>query len=707
MRRSVLLTSVSLAGLLPVLANADDLTNEGQFDLGTIVVEGELQPRELFETSTSVAVVTGETIERRGDRDLFTTIERIPNVTSTFGEKGFAIRGIDQRGVGAAGTGLLVSTQVDGVALPSNQSTFFGPYSTWDLEQVEVLRGPQSTQQGRNALAGAVVVRSKDPVFFNEYKARGEIGDRGILRGSVMINQALSENFALRFSADIRQDDGYVFNPTLSRDYDEREAQTYRLKAAWKASETVDVNFGYTYAENEGGEDLVDSSFFPADRFNFSNVVADEGSEHNLLDLRVNWEISPGLTFESETNYYHLDYRRLEDFDNSPAPLGILDRTGTSESYEQDFRLRFESGIFSGVVGVFYTHFDNSIPADLTADASIFLPVPPGFLTGVRSTDFATETDNFAIYGEVDIDAAAWSPGLSFTLGARYDYEELSFDEFTRFSIAVPPPLFPSETSGSTSFDAFLPKFAVNYEFNEDQRVSLTYQKGYRAGGAQVNLLGQLNEFDSEFTDNVELAYRGRFMDDLVFVSANVFYTDWSDQQVNEQVGEITFPGGSQPVFNTVNAGGSELWGGELLIEAQATPNLAVYGSVGYTDTEFTDFVSNGVQLAGNAFPFASEVTAAFGGRYVWNNGFSVGVDVSYTDGAFGDVVNTPGLKSDDRWLVDANATYDFGEGWQAGIYVRNLFDEDYVTQRIANGPSQLLRTGEPRTAGFFLSKTF
>lgn len=352
---------------------------------------------------------------------------------------------------------------------------------------------------------------------------------------------------------------------------------------------------------------------------------------------------------------------------------------------------------------MFYTNFDNSIPAALTVDSGAFLAGVPNGVFVTRFTDFATETDNFAVYGEVDIDAAAWAPGLSFTLGARYDYEELSFNEFTVFTLPVPPPLFPSQTSGSTSFDAFLPKAAIHYEFNPDQRVSFTYQKGYRAGGAQVNLFGQLNEFDAEFTDNYEIAYRGRFMDDLVFVSANVFFTDWSDQQVNVQVGDFF----GTPVFDTVNAGGSELWGGEFSIEAQATPNLSLYGSVGYSNTEFTDFVSNGVQLAGNAFPFASEITAAFGGRYVWDNGISLGVDVSYTDGAFGDVENTAALKSDDRWLVDASATYDFGDGWQVGAYVRNLFDEDYVTQRTPNGATQLLRTGEPRTAGVFLSKVF
>ena len=124
-------------------------------DDNVIIVTAEKLGRTLDETNSSVVVYTGQQLEERSIDDLYDVALRTPNVVQSFGEKGFAIRGIDQR-LGA-GAGLLVTTVVDGAAMPNNQSTFFGPYSTWDVAQVEILRGPQGTTQGRNAVGGAII----------------------------------------------------------------------------------------------------------------------------------------------------------------------------------------------------------------------------------------------------------------------------------------------------------------------------------------------------------------------------------------------------------------------------------------------------------------------------------------------------------------------------------------------------------------------
>ena len=278
--RFITICSASALAVFPAQAQETG----GNFDLGTIVLRGELQSRALQDSPTSATVETGEALEKRGDTDLYDVIERTPNVVSSFGEKGFAIRGIDQRGVGG-GQGLLISTQIDGAALPSNQATFFGPYSTWDLEQVEVLRGPQSTQQGRNALAGAVVIRSKDPTYEQEFKLHGEVGSRDHQRLALMANTPLIDGkLALRFSAEQVQNDGYIINPTLgTNDYDAREMTTYRAKLLWNATEDVEVVFSYSHVDSFGGEDFVEEPPFPSRRVNFSNVRAREGSEHDIL----------------------------------------------------------------------------------------------------------------------------------------------------------------------------------------------------------------------------------------------------------------------------------------------------------------------------------------------------------------------------------------------------------------------------------------
>ncbi|MEM0944446.1 MAG: TonB-dependent receptor plug domain-containing protein, partial [Pseudomonadota bacterium] len=304
------------------------MAGQGTITLDPIIVEGELQNRTLQETQTSVAVITGEDLDRRDDFDLYDVIERTPNVTSSFGEKGFAIRGIDQRGPGSAGNGLLVNVTVDGATLPDNTSSFFGPYSTWDLQQVEVLRGPQSTQQGRNALAGAIIIRSADPTYDFEVKGRAEVAQRGSFGGAFALNVPVVEDkFALRFAAEHVQTDGFVDNPTLDiDDYDAREQTTLRAKARFDPTEDLSAILSLSFVRNFGGEDFVESATFPGERFNFSDVEAEEGADQIIGNLRVNYDFNSRLSLQSETSFYDNNYVRVEDIDQTGADQGFLDR---------------------------------------------------------------------------------------------------------------------------------------------------------------------------------------------------------------------------------------------------------------------------------------------------------------------------------------------------------------------------------------------
>ncbi|MEL6219020.1 MAG: TonB-dependent receptor plug domain-containing protein, partial [Pseudomonadota bacterium] len=319
-RTAATAASAVLIGIGPGVAPANAQERgfgEDAIVLDELVVEGELQTRSLQDTQTSVAVIPGEELERRGDLDLYDVIERTPNVTSSFGEKGFAIRGIDQRGPGAAGSGLLVTTRVDGITLPTNQTTFFGPYSTWDLEQIEVLRGPQSTQQGRNALAGAVIIRSADPTFAADLKTRVDVAERNQFGGAVAFNAPIVDDvLAVRFSAEHIQTDGFVTNPTLGiDDYDNREQTTLRAKALFEPTDAFQAILSTTYARNFGGEDFVETAQFPDRRVNLSNIAAEEGSEFGLFNLRMTYDLNDAFTLRSETSGLLNDYTRIEDFD--------------------------------------------------------------------------------------------------------------------------------------------------------------------------------------------------------------------------------------------------------------------------------------------------------------------------------------------------------------------------------------------------------
>ena len=222
-----------------------------------LTVIGQQQERSIQDTEASVVVATTEQLEATGVRNLYQLVDLTPNVASTFGEKGFAIRGIDQRGLGGGGAGLLVSVKVDGATIQNNQATFFGPYNTWDMGQVEIFRGPQSTQQGRNSLAGAIVMEGADPVYEPLVRGRVSAGTPATSQTSATVNMPLVENkAAFRVSVDNRRSNGWVTNPTRDEnDYDFREAMNVRTKLRFDPTAKFRGMVTFSYTDSRGGED--------------------------------------------------------------------------------------------------------------------------------------------------------------------------------------------------------------------------------------------------------------------------------------------------------------------------------------------------------------------------------------------------------------------------------------------------------------------
>ncbi|MEO0427466.1 MAG: TonB-dependent receptor [Pseudomonadota bacterium] len=693
--------SVLIVALVHLPAAAQDGT---AILMDEIMVEGELQTRSLQDSQTSVAVITGEELERRDDFDLYDVIERTPNVTSSLGEKGFAIRGVDQRGVGGGGAGLLVTTVVDGATLSNNRQTFFGPYSTWDLGQIEVLRGPQSTQQGRNALAGAIVIRSADPTYDFELKGRGDIAERDTFGGAVAFNAPIIDNtLAVRFSAEHLQTDGFVDNPTLGTDdYDSREQTTLRGKVLFEPTDDFSAVLSASYVKNMGGEDLIVDELFPEERINPSDTEAEEGAEFGLFNLRMTYDFDDRFSLRSETSGLISDYVRIEDSDFSAAPLGFLDRDAQTNSIEQQLTLSYVDDRVSAVIGGYVIDVTENSDSGLVVPGNLVDPTAPadGVLNRVIASEISTV--NFAFFGEAEVEVPELIEGFSVIVGGRYDREAVDFSDTTivdvNFETSFPLPPVDTETSDAV-FSAFLPKVGLVYDWTDDLSTGFTVQRGYRAGGTQRNALtGVINEFDPEFTWNFELALRSEWLGGRLTANANAFYTRWTDQQVN-----VLGPSGIDADFDTVNAGESRLLGGELELRGQPIPGLELFGSVGIAETEFLDFVDGEDDFSGNEFPNASPVTAAFGGSYAFENGIVLGADASFTAGAFGSAANLEETKSDGRFLVNAQVGYE-QDTWGVYLYARNLLDNDYRTQVLSNGRS---RTGEPLTVGAFARVQF
>ncbi|MET0374616.1 MAG: TonB-dependent receptor, partial [Rhizorhabdus sp.] len=254
-----------------------------------------------------------------------------------------------------------------------------------------------------------------------------------------------------------------------------------------------------------------------------------------------------------------------------------------------------------------------------------------------------------------------------------------------------------ARASNARSFDAFLPKAGVSMEWTPDLTTAFTVQRAYRSGGSSQNpARATLVAYDPEYSWNYEGSLRSRWLDGRLTINANVFYVDWKDQQTTAFFGLNGYD------YNTVNAGKSHLYGGELEVQGRLNRMFDAYASAGYVRTKYDRFdlptgSTSTVDLAGSQFPYAPRWTLAAGingraGAIVGN------VNANYRSGVFTDVGTAQNQsRVSGRTVVNARLGYDAGR-WTVFAFARNLLDEDYLQYRTPDGLRGIV--GDPQTFG-------
>ena len=704
--------------LLPLIATIS-LSLQAQPDqLEEIVVYGELIERSLQDNHSSVHVLTGAELQAMNIDDLNDAMARIAGITRSsqgtgIGSGGLSIRGIPDIGIGGSGTGKTTTTSIDGVRISNVALMPATVLSTWDIQQLEVLRGPQSTQSGRSALAGAVIVRSNDPTYSSDYKIRLGYGTDSSTQLAAMANIPLLEDrLALRLAAERRSSDGFVSNDLLGiDDIDEYEKTNLRLGLRWDISDDFSALLRYTFNNWDEGysPEKVLASNFPARRSSDINAGEFFNRDFSALSLRLRYQITERLALESETARYDGDFSAAFDNDQSNQPLAPALGEGESDFIEQDLRLTFAGDSLTWVLGLYHTEIEDienfsnslfSLAQGFPPRPVIGLNLPDNLLAAVTNTN-ATEITNSAVYGELE-----WNlnPQWRVIVGGRYDREKLD-DTSTFRGVRVSDQLLLAsfEDPLDTDFSAFLPKAAVVYQLNDNNSLGFTLQRGYRAGGTAPNsFAGRLIDYDPEYITNYELSLRTASPEQGITANANLFYTDWTDQQT-----DAPRPGG-QGVFDriVVNAGESALWGFEVEVRGQPDESLQWFGSMGYVSTEFKTFNLSETSLAGNEFPFAPELSFAVGAEYRFDNGVYVASDANYVSAAFTDVENIEANKTDSRALINARVGYR-ADQWQVFLYVDNLADRDYELNTYSVSGSGYIEVNAPREVGLVFERDF
>ncbi|MEM1141530.1 MAG: TonB-dependent receptor, partial [Pseudomonadota bacterium] len=289
---------LSPEGTLTITAPAE---NDGPLVLAPIKVKGELLERDLQNSQASAVVLDGETVDIGVSTDFSEVIERTPGIINTGGS--ISIRGIGESPNGVSGE-RTINVQVDGTTFGVQSRLSSTDFSTWDLEQVDILRGPQSTQTGRNALAGAIIVRSRDPEYYQELRVKLGYASFDTGQAAIALNTPLvDDRLALRFSYDHTTTDGEISTPAPGvDDIDGEENTTARLGLRWDPTDQLFAVLKFSRLEIDRAFPFVDTATLP-DFVNTVDFQSQEDSELDSVNLRVTYDVDSAWSLVSSSAF--------------------------------------------------------------------------------------------------------------------------------------------------------------------------------------------------------------------------------------------------------------------------------------------------------------------------------------------------------------------------------------------------------------------
>ncbi len=681
----------------PSGVDAGSVAADGSITLDTIVIQGEKFPRDTFNTFTSVEVVTSRELDDYVRQTLDEAVNSSPNIRmfEDSGNTNITIRGMNAEGATQPSrSNPVISVSVDG-SEQGIEATRRGSRGIWDVEQIEVLRGPQSTLQGRNALAGTVVIRTKDPTFTPEAIFREEIDTDGLYSGAFAVSGPIIEDqLAFRLSGQVTRDDNDIsYSDPVSASHGKEEFEEFRGKLLFTPSELPGFTGLFTVSRTHdtpaynlvSGPDFFDRKYVGTGFEEIRDTVVNR----YIADLK--YEFNPDWTIQSVTSYVDMN----QDIDAPRSATFFRDETRERGDFSQDIRLTYgsEESAFSGVVGVYGGQYSGHAVSESELD-----PFGLGFPIPFQILDARDKGTSLALYADGRYEFVdRWM----LLAGGRLLHDKVS----ANYKGVVLPGVIDAtlDEVSSVSNTEFLPKIGLAFELSENQNVAVTASKGYRPGFSEI-IVGTttINTVEPESLWAYELAYRSKWLEDRLQINGNVFYYDHSNMQVPVPVPGILGAGYSY----TINAGQAHSYGAEIEARWNFDSGLEVFAGLGLLKTKFNDGVYNGASIAGNEFPEAPSLTASLGAFYKHESGWFAGGDVSFTDGYYskGEVRNQAIGAVDSFTIVNAQVGYQT-DNLTFTAYAKNLLNEKYLTGVFSNGTSASV--GDARSFGLQLTQKF
>jgi len=684
------------------------------------VVTARRREEELKDVPIAVTALDYQRLEATGAQDLTALQQQTPNATVQVARGSSSTLISFIRGVGQQdplwGFEPGVGLYVDDVYIARPQGAVLDVY---DIERIEVLRGPQGTLYGRNTIGGAIKYVSRRLGGTPRFDGKLAVGSYGQFDAVGSFAAPVSDTFSIGGAIASFTRDGYGKNLTTGAEHYNRDATAFRVSAEWTPTDSLFFRLAYDKLNDDTnarhGRRLVASTWPGTDVLpDIYDTRAGIGDDNSVTtqgwSLTGDWTVNDAITLRSITAGRKGETDTVIDFDSSPLPLVDVPGFYADEQFTQELQVLFEGERVQGVAGLYYL--------DATAEGSF------DTIAGVLGVNVGrggyVKTRSYSAFGDVNIDL---NERNRLSIGGRY-----TSDKRTGHTIAaqyclgggaleptcnllgwtvIPPtgrsPIFTDGVIGgvpisirtnytnSRSDSKFTPRISLSHDFSDALTGYASYSQGFKSGGFDmrgdaVTTPGTVNGYAPESVDTFELGLKGSGLDGRLNFSSAIFYSDYKDQQVTIQF--------LDPVSNVVgsvveNAGASTIYGAEFEITVNVSDRFRYFGSLGYVNASFDEFRTWDVTSGGyvdvsdtavfqntpriSAFLGATWTIPAFGGA------LTLTPTVSHRSSTHFFEFPNPGLDQGAYTLVDANATWVAANGkWSFGVAGRNLTGETY-----------------------------
>lgn len=713
----------------PVLAQAESQLPDGAppETAEVIVVTAQKRDQNLQEIGVTITAFSGDTLRELGATDSTALADFVPNLeigdpVGAGSQPAIFIRGVglnDFNTNNAGPNGVYVDEVY--ISAPSAQA-----FQLFDVERVEVLRGPQGTLYGRNTTGGAINFITRRPADVFEANATVSYGSFDTFAVDFGIGGPVADAVRFRVSGQVKASDGFVENLSTGNTLNGATSIAGRVLIDIDLSPDAELRLNVHGGELDAeapqyrSQGLIDpTTGLPcAPNDILSGICGDPRGYVSPLSLRdgnynregelvattwggsatLDWDIG-AFNLTSITAFEHLDRLQQEESDASPNQLLEVDFGVETQAFTQEIRLSGKGSRLYWLLGAYY--LQEELDQDQSADLFRVLrplvegadPVnfPGGFdpagLSGGAPIFFSNtvntqETESFAVYGQLEYDLTA---ALTATLGARFTTETRDFTSDVSFvEPAFTVPLFTFQDSISEEDVSW--RLALDYQATDDLLLYASYSTGFKSGGFNGGLVldpAALEPFQSETLTAYEAGFKSQFADRRVTLNAAGFFYDYSNLQVFTLINS-----GGVPLSVLDNAADATIWGFEAELAVEPVDDLMINASLGYLNTRLENFqMANGADLSGNRLALAPEFSGSVRASYDWDVGggkLRAQVHANWRSDVFFSTENNPLIAQDAYSLVDARIQFQPPSGtWHLAVYGENLTDKDYLSYAV------------------------